>query len=579
MNTQDPQIKPNNDGVEQGEILPDPLPHTQAQTQAQPAPHPVPSIAQTPPELPKTQSQPSTEPSVKPKGFDPKNMASLAGLDFEDPVASAIVTTEQEENIGAAKTRLPIYKQSLFKTIAIGGSFLIATLAAGKLIFPGAKEEVAATPKTSPSPVEKPKADFAPDPRFGVVSSKLAMNDQSKQILDAAAAQQSVTAAQAATPKNGALLAASGTAAAPGTANAAKIDSNPEVIKNSSPPPDLGYQAPPSAQPMASPAPVAAAPKPVVPPVTSKPVAVASKPDLPHGPVEPSPKPIAVVPKSTPVAPVVPQPVKIATRQIPASVPQLPSPTPAKAPVTWEIANRNAVGLWNRTAGDAPAVAATVPTPQKVAAPKPKIASARTVPAAVGQQIKSKLVIPYQSPVTAPTQLIFIGLSTPVLDIRGEVLLPAGTQIMCEVAAMDNGMLQVFSAKASIDGQLIDLPKNSIMLQDASKQPLIAQLKTFGQGEVFNRDMYAIAGNVATAIGQNLTQPQTQTIASNGGIVQSTNPSINIPGAALSGFAPVVSQWMQRNQSAVTQINAASKIWFLPTGTDVNLIVAQSFTL
>jgi hypothetical protein len=207
MNTQDPQIKQNSDGVEQGEILPDPLPHTQAQTQ--PAPPPVPPIAQTPPELPKTQPQPSTEPSAKPKGFDPKNMASLAGLDFEDPVASAIVTTEQEENIGAAKTTLPIYKQSLFKTIAIGGSILIATLAAGKLIFPGAKEEVAATPKPSPSPVEKPKADFAPDPRFGVVSSKLAMNDQSKQILDAAAAQQSVAAAQAATPKNGALLAAS----------------------------------------------------------------------------------------------------------------------------------------------------------------------------------------------------------------------------------------------------------------------------------------------------------------------------------------------------------------------------------
>lgn len=253
------------------------------------------------------------------------------------------------------------------------------------------------------------------------------------------------------------------------------------------------------------------------------------------------------------------------------------TPTPVKSPVTWEIANRNAVGLWNRSTGDAPAVAATVPTTQKDT-PKPRI-MARTVPAAVGQQIKSKLVVPYQSPTNAPTQLIFIGLSTPVLDIRGDILLPAGTQIMCEVAAMDNGMLQVSSAKASIDGQLIDLPKNSIMLQDASKQPLVAQLKSFGQGEVFNRDLYAIAGNVATAIGQNLTQPQTQTVASGGGIIQSTSPSINIAGAALSGFSPVVSQWMQRNQSAVTQINAASKIWFLPTGTEVNLIVAQSFTL
>jgi hypothetical protein len=88
MNTQDPQIKPNNDGVEQGEILPPlPLPQTQAQ------------------------SKPPTEPSAKSKekpAFDPKNMASLAGLDAEDPIESAIVTTELSENIDEAKTKLPI---------------------------------------------------------------------------------------------------------------------------------------------------------------------------------------------------------------------------------------------------------------------------------------------------------------------------------------------------------------------------------------------------------------------------------------------------------------------------------------
>jgi hypothetical protein len=547
MNTQDPQIKPTNDGVEQGEILP-PLPQSQAQAQAQ---------AQTSPEPPKPQSQPSVEPfnpksfdPVKPKSFDPKNMASLAGLDAEDPIESAIVTTEQEENIDEAKTKLPIYKQSFFKTIAIGGSLLIGTLAVGKLIFPGTKEEVAAA-KPASVVAEKPQADFAPDPRFGVVNSKLAMKDQSKQILDAASAQQSVVAANAANPKS--------TLVKPEAAGAVTVDKNPEIVKNSNPPPDPSYQVPPPAQPVASSAP----------PIVSKP----EPPKQTRTTNEPAPKPVAAVPKPTPVNPIVPPPVKVAARQIQ----QPATPTPIKAPVTWEIANRNAVGLWNRSTGDAPAVAATVPTAQKDT-PKPRI-MARTVPAAVGQQIKSKLVVPYQSPTNAPTQLIFIGLSTPVLDIRGDILLPAGTQIMCEVAAMDNGMLQVSSAKASIDGQLIDLPKNSIMLQDASKQPLVAQLKSFGQGEVFNRDLYAIAGNVATAIGQNLTQPQTQTVASGGGIIQSTSPSINIAGAALSGFAPVVSQWMQRNQSAVTQINAASKIWFLPTGTDVNLIVAQSFTL
>jgi Bacterial conjugation TrbI-like protein len=542
MNTPHLQPKHSIDEVEQGEILPDPLPQTQ------PEPPPLPQATPFP--------LASVKPPAKP-AFNSKDMASLAGLDLQaDPVASAIVATEQEENIDAAKTQLPIYKQSVFKTITIGSSFFIAVVCLGKLVFPNKDEPVVA--QKAPTPIEQSKAEFAPDPRFGVVNSKLAMNDQSKQIMDAASAQQTLANQK---PGSGAPVA--NTAPAPAT-NPSKVDSNPEVVKNTAPPANSEYQAPP---PIATaPAqPVAIAPKPVAP---AQPLAAAPKPLA-------TPQPIAVIPRPR-IAPVVRPPIQIAARQI-----QLPAPqpiTPAKVQVTWDVANRNAVGLWNWRTGDA-AVAATVPTIQNSTSAKPKLALTRTIPAAVGQQIKSKLVVPYQSPTSAPTQLIFIGLSTPVLDIRGEVLLPAGTQIMCEVAAMDNGMLQVFNAKASIDGQLIELPKQSIILQDAGKQPLVAQLKTFGQGEVFNRDLYTIAGGMANAIGQNLTQPQTQTIASAGGIVQSTSPSVNLTGAALSGFAPVVSQWMQRNQSAITQINAAAKIWFLPTGTDLNLVIAQPFTL
>jgi hypothetical protein len=542
MNTPHLQPQINNDTVEQGEILPDPLPQTQPE----------------PPLIPQaTQPLASVKPPAK-TAFNSKDMASLAGLDMQaDPAASAIVATEQQENIDAAKTQLPIYKQSVFKTITIGSSLLIATVILGKLVFP--TKDVPAVAQKAPTPIEQSQADFAPDPRFGVVNSKLAMNDQSKQIMDAASAQQTL-----ANQKPGSGTPVANTAPAPAT-NPSKVDSNPEVVKNTAPPVNSEYQAPP---PIATaPAqPIAIAPKPVAP---AQPIAAAPKP------VTLAAQPIAVVPK-TRIAPVVRPPVQIAARQIQLAAPR--PTTPAKVQVTWDVANRNAVGLWNWRSGDA-AVAATMPNTQNPTSIKPRIALTRTIPAAVGQQIKSKLVVPYQSPTSAPTQLIFIGLSTPVLDIRGEVLLPAGTQIMCEVAAMDNGMLQVSSAKASIDGQLIELPKQSIILQDASKQPLIAQLKTFGQGEVFNRDLYTIAGGMANAIGQNLTQPQTQTIATAGGIVQGTNPSINLTGAALSGFAPVVSQWMQRNQSAITQINAASKIWFLPTGSEINLVIAQPFTL
>ena len=493
--------------VNPGEILPDP----------QQLPHPVENQLPSPPE--------SNTHTQKPAAFNPQDMASLAGMDFEDPVCSAITKTDRQENIDEAKTELPVYKKSLYKSVLIGGSFLIATLAVGKMIFPNLQQEVAATPKQTATVADKTKGEFAPDPRFGVVNSKLAIEGQEKRILDAANTQQAAAAqakASQTTPT---------TTPTPGTAAAATVDSNPAIIKNNHPPTDQANQSPPPLNPAA---PAATPPSPPVAPAAKT---VAARPIVAA--------PRAIV--APPVQPTIAKPIQVArASQIQAPVIQQSNAAPIpKTPVTWEIANRNAVGLWNRSTGESPAVAATLSTESKSPA---KTTLARAIPAAVGQQIKSKLVVPYQSPTTAPTQLIFVGLSAPVLDIRGEILLPTGTQIMCEVAAMDNGMLQVSSAKASIDGQLIDLPKNSIMLQDASKQPLVAQLKSFHQGEVFNRDLYAIAGNIVSSIGQNLTQPQTQTVASNGGIVQSTNPSINLTGAALSGFAPVVSQWMQRNQ-------------------------------
>jgi hypothetical protein len=241
------------------------------------------------------------------------------------------------------------------------------------------------------------------------------------------------------------------------------------------------------------------------------------------------------------------------------------------------------VGVWGKTGATAngSTAVATISTPPTNNPPASSYRSARnTGSAAVGQQIKSKLVIPYQAVTTAPSQPIFIALSTAVLDTQGKTLLPAGTQIMCEVAALDNGMLQVSSAKAAIDGQLVDLPKQAIILQDASKQPLVAQVKSFGQGEVFNRDLMGFAGGALSTIGKNLTQSQTQTVATTGGIIQTSNSQQNILGAVLDGgFSPLVTQWMERNKQATTQINSASKIYFLPTGTDVNLIIAQPFSL
>lgn len=502
---------------------------------------------------------PPSAPTTAP--FNPLDMASLAGLKPADPAESSLATTEtvQVENIAESKTKLPIYKQSFFKLITIGGALLIACLALGSIVFKDAKQEVAAAPTPTPSPSTKPTEDFKPDPRFGVVNSKLAMESQQRQIIDAAVAQQKASADKTAADKVAADPATGNPPAASLNANSTPptSESNPQIVKSTTPQPDPVYQAPPPVN-ISTPAPT-----PTTAPVAVKPTPVRT--------TEPVRRVIEVAPKPTRIATLIrPQPI------IP-SVPRSLNSMPKAIPVTWEVANSNAVGVWGKTGTGnqaAVVVTTTAPNERRIASSSPS-----TGTAAVGQQIKSKLVIPYQAVTTAPSQPIFIALSTPVLDTQGKTLLPAGTQIMCEVAALDNGMLQVSSAKASIDGQLVDLPKQAIILQNSSKQPLVAQVKSFGQGEVFNRDLMGFAGGALSAIGKNLTQPQTQTIATSGGFLQTSNPQQNILGSVLDGgFSPLVSQWMERNKQATTQINSASKIYFLPTGTEVNLIISQPFS-
>jgi Bacterial conjugation TrbI-like protein len=486
--------------------------------------------------------------------FNPLDMASLAGLKAPNPAESALAITEQEENIAESKTKLPVYKQSLYKMATIGGALLVAALALGAIVFGGQKQEtVSATPTPAPSPPDKSKEDFKPDPRFGVVNSKLAMEGQQRQIIDAAVAQQKASADKTAADRVAAVPPVSGNPAPSASLNAKNPPpptGDPQVVTNTTQQPDPVYQAPP-------PVTIPQAPSPATTSVV-KPVKVARS----EPPVQK-------------IASVSPPPIKVA-----APRPVNSSPIVRSTPVTWEVANKNAVGVWGRTGGNetsgtANTTAAPI-TPTRIAQANPSDGAI----AVVGQQIKAKLITPYQAVTTSPSQPIFLALGAPILDSRGKTLLPAGSQVMTEVAALDNGMLQVISAKASVNGQLIELPKQALVLQDAGKQPLVAQVKVFGQGEVANRDLMSFLGGAFQAVGKNLTQPQTQTIATGGGFLQTTNTQQSIVGSVLDGgFSPLVSQWMERNKQATTQINSASKIWYLPTGTEVNLIVAQPFSI
>jgi hypothetical protein len=530
--------------------------------------------------VPAPEPTPTTDPPTPPKtaAFKPTQMASLVGLNLPSTTeTSALVASDLDRQLDQnSKTNLPPYKKSIFQMAVIGACIGMAAILVGSLVFPHEQAKVAADSTPTAAPIAATN-DFAPDPKFGVVASKLAMQKQEQDILTVAQAQQQQAAANkaniadpnqanaAAVPKANPATPVKTAATAGGT------DNTPPVITNNS--------DPRSTEPVyRPPAPIKIPDE----PVASKPVAkkVAT--------IEPVPVQRPVVIASRQVAAVRPQPQTTAS-QVPSvlsrstPVPKINPPnsiTVVRPPVTWKEANANATGVWGSRTVPAAATPTAPVTPLIAQAPTANIPTVSRGKAVIGQQVKGRLISPIQTSATVPTQEIAISLERSIVSTQGKVLVPAGTQIVAQIGILDSGMMSILAAKATIEDREVDISPKALILQASNRQPLLAELKQFGQDEVGRRDMMAMLGGAVQAIGKNLTEPQTSTVATAGGIIQNTNTQTNILGAGLNGgFAPVAQQWLDRNQQAIQQINARSKVWYLGTGTEVNLVVAQPFAL
>jgi hypothetical protein len=601
--------------------------------------------------------QPLTPNPIAPiASFDTISMENLAGLSpkLSNSNSSNLDLSEDNEelvSVEESRTNLPIYKQSGFKAAVIGTSFLLGVGGVFSLMFP--KEEQVALKPIAPDKAEKaPVAEFAPDPRFGVVSSKLAMKEQEDALIAATIAQKEAAdkAAKADLPTTAQPAATPAATAQP--AAQTEIAAQPQTVINATPQPDPVYQPPtpivrrsrPTAEPRpvpiqstpAQPVPIARAQpqptrvvrvastkvaqiQPVKPSITrtikAKPIEVAQIPTpQPQRTVKikrdrieiaqaVTPSPLTKVvrkpaPQMTQVAKAQPQIVPQApivnaqqpNPQVPTFTPQQPKTVDeAMIAANWNAANDNAVGLWGQTSRISAAVAASAAnaTPASsngIALQANSEDEVLAAVAVVGQQVKGKTIIPLQAVVSNKlAQPIVIALSQPVMDDRGNVLLKSGTQVMTEVAVLDNGLLQVVSAKVSVNGKVLELPKQSLILQSSNRSLLIAESKDFGQtGGGFGQDLLTIGGGALQGIGKNLIASQTQNIIAGGTVLQTSNSSqTNIAGAALDGgLSPILAQWAERNRATLNQTpNPNAKIWYLPTGTELNLIVAQPFNL
>jgi hypothetical protein len=502
-------------------------------------------------------------------------------IPFQSHSDSEIVDNEVVEE---QRTQIPLHKQGKIQIMLIAGLVSVPMAVLTYMTFGSSGGEQAIIAKTPDPATLTPKAEFAADPRFPVVQSKLAMQQQEQQLLAAAKSAEQVADSRIESKTTPTANKGATTASEP-PVKAIVTEPAPEPIVNNSPPTNV--------QPPIIPAPTVAEPvsiKPYNPPVRvvervvprtdNPPVRVATRvvPRTDNPPVRVATR---VVPKTAN------PPVRVATRVRDRAIqPSLvasrslnnretiKSTTVKTAPklksLTWEQASAAGVTVFG-SRGERQVSVTTQPMSAQIAA---KV----IIP---GQNRTVTLITPLQILGGESSQEILLRLEQAFIDTQGGVIIPPHTIISAQLLVADNGMLRIGSAKAMIGSAEYPIAAGSLMLAATNNTPLIAELKRFGEGEIGRRDLGTFFMGALQGVGKVLTAPNTQTqITTGGAAISTTNNSQNVVGGILEGGAsPLVQAWVERNQAEVKRLEGATRLWFLPAGSRMNLFATKPFSL
>jgi hypothetical protein len=478
-----------------------------------------------------------------------------------------------ENDVEAQRTNIPLHKQGKTKTLFMAGLVAVPMLGVGYSMFGGSGEPAKTVQVPAEAPPPKPTTkDFAPDPRFAVAQSKLAMQQQEQQLLAAATAQKAAEAQKASTP------AATPPTENPNAAVAATLPKPSTAQTKTTPvtaaPVPITDNTPTNVQPPLLPPPtITAQPKAYTPPkVYTPPVREIAK--------QPPAKPYLIANRGIAITPPTPRLVpKVAAPVIPASKPKLvatSTPKPPITPVSWQQATQNGVAVFG-VRGE----------PTQVAQAAPQVAPARANPVASnparmavpGQNRSITLITPLQILGGESQQETLISLDREFIDTKGGTLIPARTMISAQILVADNGMLRIGSAKAIIDGVEHPIEAGNLMISGMNNDPLLAQMKKFGGDEIGKRDLGTFFMGALQGIGKVLTTPDTQSqVTASGTAISTTTNKPNLVGGVLDGGAsPLIQAWVTRNEAEIKRIEGATRIWFLPAGTKMNLLTTKAF--
>jgi hypothetical protein len=177
-------------------------------------------------------------------------------------------------------------------------------------------------------------------------------------------------------------------------------------------------------------------------------------------------------------------------------------------------------------------------------------------------------------------QLITIGMNQPLVDRDGKIVIPAGSQVQFKVSTLNNGWLKATSTKAYVNDQEIVIDGAFALTTDKGT-PLVAESLQFGDDLIAKQDQRSFVLGALQNVGKILTAPNTTsaTTAGVGGISTSntstSNP--NVIGAIFDGgFSPLATQQMTRSTAEINRLLNASKVWYLPVGTNVKITAIKA---
>ena len=445
------------------------------------------------------------------------------------------------DGVEAQRTNIPLHKQGKVKTWMMLGMVAIPMLGVGYSMFGGSESAKTVEVPAEAAPPKPTTQDFAPDPRFAVAQSKLAMQRQEQDLLAAANAQKATPTKVAVPPQSEPVTT---TPATPVTAAPAPItDSTPTNVQ----PPIL--------------------PAPTPTPIAAKPVVTVIKPVAKPVEVKPAPRPIVIASRSTPNSfrfvptPTVVKPVVT------------PTPTVVTPQLSWKQATAGAVEVMGARRDQAALPTAQVAMVQATS-PAP---TGKSIIA--GQNRIASLITPLQLLSGEQSQEVLLNLEQGFVNTQGGMSIPANTKVVAQVTVASNGILRIGEAKATIRGLEYSIAAGNLMLVGTNNQPLTAELKQFNSDAIGKRDLQTFLIGAAQGLGRVLTQPSTQTqITAGGAAISTTDSNPNVIGGILEGGAtPIAQTWAKRNEAEIQRLEGAARVWFLPAGARVSLYTTKPF--